>query len=115
MSEHFSAIHPPLTRIKSHYSHHVDKKLKTTSNVWLQNDLLKIYMLQPRYSGPCEVVQRDDKVFTLNIKDSLKNVSIDRLQVVYLPTVMQRIPTCPAISAVRSDSETTTEAPNSEF
>ena len=77
LSEHFSAIHPTSTRIKSHYSQYIDEKLKTCSHVWLRNDFVK-GALQPSYSGLCEVVQRNGKVFTLNIKDSLKNVSIDR-------------------------------------
>ena len=29
LSEHFYAIRPSFTRIKLHYSHHFDKKLKT--------------------------------------------------------------------------------------
>ena len=64
--------------------------------------------------SPKEVVQRNDKVFTLIIKNRLKNVSIDRLKVVYLPNVTQRIPTSPANLSVPSDSRITTDARNSD-
>ena len=68
---------------------------------------------QPRYSGPYVVVQRNDKTFTSNTKDSLKNVSIDRLKVAYLLNETHRISTFPANSVFPSDSQATTEAPYS--
>ena len=46
--EHFAAIHPSPTKIKSHYSRQVDEKLKTCSHVWFQNYFVK-GALQPRY------------------------------------------------------------------
>ena len=55
LSEHFAAIHSSNTRIKSHYTHHVDKELKSCSHVWLRNDFVK-GPFQPKYSGPYEVV-----------------------------------------------------------
>ena len=85
LSEHFAAIHPSNTRIKSHYTHHVHRELKSCSHVWLRNDFVK-GPFQPKYSGPYEVVSRSDKVFTINAKDSLKTVSIDRLKVAHLPS-----------------------------
>jgi len=84
LSEQFSAIHSSLTKIKSHYSHHIDDQLKTCSHVWLRNDFVR-GPPQPEYSGPYKVVQRIDKIFTINVKDSLKTVSIDRLKVAHLP------------------------------
>jgi len=84
ISEHFSAIHPSPTRIKSHYSRHIDDKLKTCSHVWLRNDFVR-GPLQFKYSGLYEVVHRNDKVFTINVKDSLKTVSIDRLKLHICP------------------------------
>jgi len=71
LREHFNCIRPSHTRKQSHISHFVDKELLHCSHVWLRNDGVKS-AFQPRYSGPFEVVYRDDKVFTLKIKDSLK-------------------------------------------
>ena len=83
LSEHFAAIHPSNTRIKLHYTHHVNKELNFCSHVWLRNNFVK-GPFQPQYSGPYEVVIRLDTVFTINVKDSLKTVSIDRLKVAHL-------------------------------
>ena len=52
--------------------------------MWLRCEK-KSHSLQPRYSGPYRVLQRDDKNFTLDVKDSRKVVSIDRVKPVFLP------------------------------
>ena len=85
------------------------RKLKTCSHVEWRNDLIK-GALQPWYSVSYEAVQRKRKVFTVNIRDRLKNVIIDRLKVAHLPDVTKRIPTAPVISAVPCDFQTTTHS-----
>ena len=41
--------------------------------------------LQAKHTGPYRVVKRTDKVFTIEMKDSLKQVSIDSFKVAHLP------------------------------
>ena len=84
MHEHFQHIHPSPAQITSHLKHYVDKNLPTCTYVWLRNDSTKS-SLQAKYTGPYHVVKRTDKVFTIEMKDSLKQVSIDRLEVAHLP------------------------------
>ena len=84
LHEHFQHIHPSPTRITSHLKHYVEKNLQTCTHVWLRNDSTKS-PLQAKYTGPYHVVKRTDKVFTIEMKDSLKQVSIDRLKVAHLP------------------------------
>ena len=84
LHEHFQHIHPLPTRITSHLKHYVDKNLQTCTHVWLRNDSTKS-PLQAKYTEPYRVVKRTDKVFTIKMKDSLKQVSIDRLKVAHLP------------------------------
>ena len=52
--------------------------------MWLRCEK-KFHSLQPRCSGSYRVLRRDDKNFTLDVKDSRKVVSIDRLEPVFLP------------------------------
>ena len=83
LHEHFQHIHPSPTRITPHLKHYVDKNLQTCTHVWWRNDSTKS-SLQAKYTGPYRVVKRTDKVFTIEMKDSLKQVSIDRLKVAHL-------------------------------
>ena len=84
LHEHFHHIHPSRTRITSHLKHYVDKNLPTCTHVWLRNYFTKS-PLQAKYTGPYRVVKHTDKVFTIEMKNSLKQVSIDRLKVAHLP------------------------------
>ena len=52
--------------------------------MWLRCEK-KSHSLQPRYSGLYRVLQGGDKNFTLDVKDSRKVVSIDRVKPVFLP------------------------------
>lgn len=57
----------------------VFKELKNCSHVFVRKDGYK-KPLQPNYDGPFEVLNRNDKYFSLNIKGKTLNISIDRLK-----------------------------------
>ena len=106
MNEHFQHIHPSPTRITSHLKHYVDKNLRTCTHVWLRNDSTK-NPLQAKYTGPYRIAKRTDKVFTIEMKDSLKQVSIDRFKVAHLPVSTDSsadVHSCiPSVITTRSD------------
>ena len=81
---YFDFVKPQQTSNHSQITTFVDKNLADCSHVWLRCEK-KSHSLQPRYSGPYRVLQRDDKNFTLDVKDSRKVVSIDRVKPVFLP------------------------------
>ena len=83
LKEYFSNIHAAPTR-PHEFSSYIDSNLQTCSHVWVRCDGRKL-PFQSRCSGPYRVVKRNAKFFTLDIKDSLKTVSVDRLKVAYLP------------------------------
>ncbi|XP_050030113.2 uncharacterized protein [Dermacentor andersoni] len=60
----------------------VFKDLATCSHTFLRDDTVR-RPLQPPYSGPYQVLRRDDKTFTLHIKGNAVRVSIDRLKPAY--------------------------------
>lgn len=70
-------------------SHHSVKKvfvyqnLSTCSHVFLREDALRS-ALQPAYTGPYEVIERDDKVFKIRVKGKTVKVSADRLKPAYI-------------------------------
>ena len=84
LHEHFQHINPSLTRIKFHLKHYVDKILHTCTHVWLENDSTKS-PLQAKHPGRFCVLKRTDQVFTIEMKDSLKQASIGRPKVARLP------------------------------
>lgn len=61
------------------------KDLTTTTHVYLREDAVK-GALQPAYTGPHQVLKRNDKVFTLMIKGKPVSVSIERLKPAYILT-----------------------------
>ena len=65
--------------------YHLDKELQTSTHVWVQCDSVHS-PFQTRYNGPYLVLDRNDKVFVLDIKVSRKTVLIDRLKVAHLPS-----------------------------
>ncbi len=55
------------------------KHLSTCSHAFVRKDGYK-KPLQPNYDGPYEILKRDNKFFTLKIKNKDKVISIDRLK-----------------------------------
>lgn len=71
-------------------SHHSNKRsifvykdLSTTSHVFLRDDSSRP-PLQPAYTGPYPVMQRDDKVFKIRMNGKDVTVSIDRIKPAYI-------------------------------
>ena len=61
----------------------VFKDLATTSHVFLRTDLSRA-SLEPPYTGPYEVLTRNDKTFKILVKNKAIVVSIDRLKPAYI-------------------------------
>lgn len=61
----------------------VYKDLATTSHVFLREDALRA-SLQPAYTGPHPVIERNDKYFKLQIKGKPVTVTVDRLKPAYI-------------------------------
>lgn len=59
------------------------KDLTSSSHVFLRDDSSR-GSLQPPYSGPYEVLERNDKFFKINFKGKSVTVSIDRLKPAYM-------------------------------
>ena len=84
LKKYFSNIHAAPTR-PHEVSLYIDSNLQTCSHVWIRCDGRKL-PFRFRYSGPYRAIKRNAKFFTLNVKDSLKTVSVDRLKVAYSPS-----------------------------
>lgn len=61
----------------------VHKDLDNCSHVFLRNDTLKTSLQQP-YDGPYKVLHRKEKVFTLLVNGTKKNVNIERLKPAFI-------------------------------
>jgi cleavage and polyadenylation specificity factor subunit 1 len=69
-----------------HHGNHpifIQKNLNDCSHVFLRDDTTKP-SLDPRYKGPFEVIQRNDKFFKIIVKNKEETVSIDRLKPAYI-------------------------------
>lgn len=67
----------------SNHTIFVHPDLKTCSHVFIRSDLVK-QSLQPPYEGPYKVLDRNDKVFLLQLPNRQSRISIDRLKPAYL-------------------------------
>lgn len=61
------------------------KDLDTTTHAYLREDAVR-GALQPAYTGPHQILKRNEKVFTLLIKGKPVSVSIERLKPAYILT-----------------------------
>ena len=65
----------------------VSKDLLTCKQVWLRTDRVRKSLEAP-YTGPYTVVNRTDKHFTIDVKDTHITVSIDRLKPAFLKDIV---------------------------
>ncbi|GBN79911.1 hypothetical protein AVEN_64592-1 [Araneus ventricosus] len=72
----------PSTTVK-HQTLFVHKDLRSCSHVFVRIDRVK-KALKPPYEGPCVVVERFEKYFTVFVKNKNVIISIDRLKPAYL-------------------------------
>ena len=77
------SLQPLKTRINKQNNTYVHKDLSNCSHVFLRRDRLR-KPLEPVYEGPFKVSRRDNKNFTIHIKNKEETVSIDRLKPAYL-------------------------------
>ena len=56
---------------------YVPKLLKSSTHVFIR-DTVKSQSLQPPYRGPYKIVTKNDKYYTILIKNILQTISIDR-------------------------------------
>ncbi|XP_063547679.1 uncharacterized protein LOC134755131 [Cydia strobilella] len=82
----------PASRHTSNRRVFVYKDLKTASHVLLRDDA-SYPPLQPAYTGPYEVLERSDKVFTLRVNGKSVTVSIDRIKPAYILANEPIVPT----------------------
>ena len=73
----------PASRHSSRKSTFIFKDLATCSHVFLRDCTIG-GSLKPAYTGPFEVVQREDKVFTILVNGKKVTVSIDRIKPAYI-------------------------------
>lgn len=70
----------------------VYKDLASSTHVFLRDDTLR-GSLQPPYTGPYPVLERNDKTFKILVKGNSVTVSIDRLKPAYMQTDLSSNPT----------------------
>lgn len=84
LKDHMQALSPTPTSNHATKRHtFVPQDLKTCTHVFVRHDAVQP-PLKPPYDGPFPVVQRNDKVFKVNISNKSKFISIDRLKPAYL-------------------------------
>lgn len=76
-------LHPTPASRHTNKSIFVYKDLTTASHVFLREDALR-GALQPAYTGPYAVIERDNKVFKILIRGKHVTVSVDRLKPAYI-------------------------------
>lgn len=69
----------------------VHPDLKSCRKVFIRVDSVK-KPLQPPYVGPYQVIQRSDKVFTVQLPDRKSQISIDRLKPAYTLSEEEQMP-----------------------
>lgn len=86
----------------------VFKDLATSSYVFLRQDAVRS-SLQPPYSGPFQVLERNDKVYKILVKGKPVTVSIDRLKPAYILT--EPSPTTPTLTPTHTPIPNPTSSP----
>lgn len=83
LREHMARLRPTPASRHGNPNTFVFKDLATCTHVFLRDDTVR-GALKPPYSGPHQVLQRDNKTFTLIINGKERKVSIDRIKPAYI-------------------------------
>lgn len=83
LRQHARAIQPQPASRHDKKSIFVFKELETATHVFLREDAYR-RPLQPAYSGPHKVLDRNEKVFKIMIKEKPLTVSINRVKPAYI-------------------------------
>lgn len=79
LRQHFTRITPTPTRARQLRTTFISPDLSTATHVFLRTDAVR-KSLQPPYSGPFHVLERNAKFFVLDFNGRRETVSIDRLK-----------------------------------
>ena len=77
------SLKPSLPREPCHRSSYLDKALRTCTHIFVRNDGFAT-SLQPAYTGPFPVLDKEDKYCILDLGDRTDSVSIDRLKAAHM-------------------------------
>lgn len=83
LRHHMQTLRPADITRHGQRSIFIFKDLETASHVFIRHDASKTILQQP-YDGPYPVIERDDKAFTVRIRDRVIRVSKDRLKPAYI-------------------------------
>ena len=72
-----------LVRAQPHRKVYINEDLPTSTHVFVRHDAVH-RPLQPPYDGPCRVLKRADKHYTLEIGNRQEVVSLDHLKPAYM-------------------------------
>eukprot|EP00794_Sanderia_malayensis_P019753 gene19753-biopygen16402 len=105
-----ATLKPPNPRPQSPVSH-VPSSLHSSTHAFVRHDAVR-KPLQPPYDGPCKILRRTDKHFTLKIHGKPKTISLDRLKPAHLDADLTSHTTnLPQISSPFSSPEPTPQDP----
>ncbi|KAG7307830.1 hypothetical protein JYU34_006426 [Plutella xylostella] len=88
LRSHMAKLTPRPTSWHTSSPFYIPKDLNSTTHVFLRQDMVR-KPLQPPYTGPHKVIERQPKYFTIEVKGKPVNVSVDRLKPAHL---MREIP-----------------------
>ena len=77
------SLKPSLPREPCRRSSYLEKALRTFTHVFVRDDG-SATLLQPAYTGPFPVLDKEDKYFILHLGDQTDSVSIDRLKAAHM-------------------------------
>ncbi|XP_066253847.1 uncharacterized protein [Euwallacea similis] len=83
LKQKMQSLQPVPTTHHSNRKIFITPELNTCTHVFLRNDTIK-RSLQPPYEGPFLVKKREDKYFTIVVRDKEVNISMDRLKPAFL-------------------------------
>ena len=76
-------LKPSLPREPCHRSSYLEKARRTCTHVFVQDDGFAT-SLQPAYTGPFPVLDKEDKYFILDVGDRTDSVSINELKAAHM-------------------------------
>ncbi|KAJ8046831.1 hypothetical protein HOLleu_05637 [Holothuria leucospilota] len=106
-----TSLIPTSPRVPTNRTTHVNTNLNTCTHVFIRRDAVR-KPLQPPYDGPFQVLERNDKVFKLDVNGRHETLSIDRLKAAHFEPevdgpVTNHSDPAPPVSITPSPSTTT--------
>lgn len=78
-------LKPPPVRKSLNNDTYVSNDLLTCTHVFVRHDAVRKPLQQP-YDGPYKVLQRNDRHFTLQLKNRKEVISLDRIKPAFIDT-----------------------------